>query len=297
MKENLKIKVKDGNQKEITKLVNSLGVTKNHLLEKRGDLYGILSGVLFMCTYDHEIFDLFDAKEITLPELRELARPKEYLNDKFELVVTNQPMDGWILVPDEATFATSYTHNPDYPVLFWREIGGKYETFNSFKIWIEARYGLDAFLKGWEKSILWQRNPKETTMNTEKKGRFLHQEWYEAFGRGEDVQFDLEIGGDGFDDVTDSYNIRIFNDETYIFRLKPQTMRIGTHTINKPISVKPNVGTFVFVSDATHEDKYFSNRWADSMTDNLYLSRNLCHLTSEDAVKMTDALLSLMECK
>jgi len=37
-------------------------------------------------------------KEITLPELRELARTKEYLNSEFELVVTNQPSEGWLLV-------------------------------------------------------------------------------------------------------------------------------------------------------------------------------------------------------
>jgi hypothetical protein len=133
-----------------------------------------------------------------------------------------------------------------------------------------------------------------------KKGRFLHQEWYEAFGRGEDVQY---LSGNRQDIATNNWQdldsgrhvICAFDDQNWQFRLKPQTITIGSRTINKPISVKPELNQQFYVTDLLLSEKYNLFLWRDSKSDNLLFNRNLCHLTKEDAIAMTDALLELMK--
>ena len=130
-------------------------------------------------------------------------------------------------------------------------------------------------------------------MNT-KKGRFLHQEWYEAFGRGEDVQIAGEYVGQ-YSDITTSDHISVFNNTTLTFRLKPKTITIGSRTITKPISVKPEIGTVIYVSSIASIGMALSDNWKNSDSQNEVFNRNLCHLTKEDAVAHTEALIELMK--
>lgn len=183
---------------------------------------------------------------ISFDELRELARPKEYLNDHGELVETNQPQDGWTLVN-----------------------------------------GRDYIDTG---RIVWQRENKVGTV----KGRFLHQWAYEAFGRGEDVQ----IGGaHAFEyfDLNFQHSLSDFNNPAYRFRLKPKTIQIGSRTINKPISVKPEKDTPVYASCLNQQYKQYGFGWTDNPHNNLLLERGILFLVDHDAVAMTDALLELMK--
>jgi len=88
MKENLQIETQNKRDNaEATKLFRELGYP--HLFADEMFVYATSS-------IDNTI------RTVSFDELRELARPKEYLNSEFELVVTNQPDDGWILVPDGA---------------------------------------------------------------------------------------------------------------------------------------------------------------------------------------------------
>ena len=107
IKENLKIKVNPCTRDEALDLLRSLGK------ELYSGVYNRIREVGFLYIYAQKYMDwdgfdsqtnfvLDGAKEITIVELRELARPKEYLNTEYELVVTNQPKDGWILVPGGA---------------------------------------------------------------------------------------------------------------------------------------------------------------------------------------------------
>ena len=132
-------------------------------------------------------------------------------------------------------------------------------------------------------------------MKEEKKGRFLHQEWYEAFGRGEDVQHTPCERDCDWTTTTIAHPISIFSVKEMKFRLKPETITIGSRTINKPISVKPERGTTIYIAMLTDNDKYDEIVWNNYPEDNLYLSRNLCHLTAVDAIAMTDAILELMK--
>ena len=131
-------------------------------------------------------------------------------------------------------------------------------------------------------------------MKEEKKGRFLHQWAYEAFGRGEDVQ----IGGaHAFEyfDLNFQHSLSDFNNPAYRFRIKPQTIQIGSRTINKPISVKPENGQTYFIVDLMNKLKYRTNVWRGTDLDIYQFNNNLCHLTAADAIAMTDALLELMK--
>lgn len=225
-------------------------------------------------------------RTVSFDELRELARPKEYLNDKFELVVTNQPDDGWILVPDGAE-CYAFQRNEHETPFFYKKISVGLSFYACDKSWTNSSSKHFGNLE----EILWQRENK-----VESKGRFLHQWAYEAFGRGEDVQFKLTNHSDNqWKTLSTHSTFEKFNENQYEFRLKPQTIQIGSRTINKPISVKPEMGQVYFISNITGPTKYGEHTWCDDELDNLWLKRNLLHLTKEDAISHCDALLELMK--
>jgi len=289
MKENLKIRVNNEDERdEVQHIGLSLGLT--HPTYGKSLTSYPFDWMVFY-TNKYMIFgnDVADAKEITLPELRELAKPREYLDENFKLVVTNQPLDDYILVPDGAD---KYTHGRKYGL-----------TISEYSFWIDdvqsesnesstpngSMYS-DYVSSGLLHKTLWQRENKVETS----KGRFLHQWAYEAFGRGEDVQ----IGGaHAFEyfDLNFQHSLSDFNNPAYRFRLKPQTIQIGSHTINKPISVKPEMGAEYFVVDLQDKKKYDTDEWTDHDVDNLFLERGLIHLTKDDAINHADALLELMK--
>lgn len=108
----------------------------------------------------------------------------------------------------------------------------------------------------------------------------------------------VQIGGaHAFEyfDLNFQHSLSDFNNPAYRFRLKPQTIQIGSRTIVKPISAKPARGTTIYIAMLTDDDKYDEIVWNNYPEDNLYLSRNLCHLTAVDAIAMTDAILELMK--
>jgi len=231
MKENLKIKVKGQREwDEARDMLNLLGNVENYEI------------------YMDDAYTKRDYKLITFDELRELARPKEYLNDHGKLIETNQPQDGWTPVN-----------------------------------------GRDYIDTG---RIVWQRENKVETV----KCRFLHQEWLDKYSSGLNIRYQApRWENDIFVDVDQYSQLDIFNNSEVIFSLKPQTITIGSRTINKPISVKPEYRQIYFVSRLDLVDKYAKQTWVDDKFDELWLNSNLCHLTQQDAINMTDALLELMK--
>jgi len=128
----------------------------------------------------------------------------------------------------------------------------------------------------------------------EKKGRFLHQWAYEAFGRGEDVQ----IGGaHAFEyfDLNFQHSLSDFNNPAYRFRLKPKTIQIGSRTINKPISVKPEMGDIVYVANLTDIDLVTEQKWKNTVLHIHFFDLGLLHKSKEDAIAHCEALLELMK--
>ena len=229
-------------------------------------------------------------KEITLPELRELARPKEYLTHKFELVATNQPKDGWILVPNGANKLTR--SGEDYDI-FWKEQDRLYVFLNSGR-WDLCETGfMDEHAESWGGNVktLWQRENKVETV----KGRFLHQEWYEAFGRGEALEYSYPLNGMWVELSDSKHTLSIFNGKEVTFRLKPQTIQIGSRTIVKPISEKPEMGNMYYIPLLSVAKKYEERQWHDNAWDNIMIDRNMIHLTADDALAHCDAILELMK--
>lgn len=274
MKENLKVKINSVEEREEAQnLFHSMGSR-------------IFRGSQFEVVVVYELMKPF--KEITLPELRELARPKEYLTNKFELVVTNQPDDGFILVPDGSEY---FVKGHGSEALFFYKHDGEYMAWKmpQGKNWIPSSYTspTTAFI------ILWQRENKVETV----KGRFLHQWAYEAFGRGEELEYIFNNNPNDVWEIVNCNNVllNIFNASTVSFRLKPQTIQIGSRTINKPISVKPEICTEYFMPSLSSSCKYLYATWNDSNYDKEVLGRSLCHLTKEDAISHCEALLELMK--
>jgi len=227
----------------------------------------------------------YDIRLVGIEELRELAKPCEYLDENFKLQVTNQPKEGWRLVPDGAEYyknleLASWFYKVENSKLYFWDFGG----------WCVSGFADEKSFK----KILWQRTPQQETI-MEKKGRFLHQEWYEAFGRGEDLLLKMINNKSTVLQVNSAMGLHIFDDANNHFSLKPQTIQIGSRTINKPISVKPEIGQEFYVSSIASIGMALSDNWKNSDSQNEVFNRNLCHLTKEDAISHTEALLELMK--
>lgn len=288
MKENLKIKIESFDDLvEAQKLLFSLGAKwqgdahqtpfKPRSIQDVEILYVRKSVITYSsCTQR-------DDKPISIDELRELAREKEYLNDKFELVVTNQPLDGFILVPDGAEY---YGRLSGCITAFFYAHTAEGMSFFDDNTWTQCFSSSSHELN----KILWQRENKVETV----KGRFLHQWAYEAFGRGEDVQ----IGGaHAFEyfDLNFQHSLSDFNNPAYRFRLKPQTITIGSRTIVKPLDKTPKSNDRYFIPCLRYASGYQSVIWTNDENDLRSFSRNLCHSTKEAAIDHANAILELMK--
>jgi len=288
VKENLTIECKNESERiEAQQLLFSLGfvwmnVGKNLLPDfKLNYLNANSSGMyLLQCDSPRQSF-----KSITLPELRELAKPREYLNSEFELVVTNQPLGWYRKIPDNADI---FCLAKDGYSFFW--VNGK-QHYDDGRFCDSSMHNFSQWCEIHLKKILWQRENKVETV----KGRFLHQEWYEAFGRGEELEFKSPNYAYCFIQLNPNIKMSIFDDTMATFRLKPKTITIGSRTIVKPISVKPERNTRFYLADIAMQDKYNTFLWNDSEADRMLLGRGICHLTKEDAVAHTEALLELMK--
>ena len=131
-------------------------------------------------------------------------------------------------------------------------------------------------------------------MKEEKKGRFLHQWAYEAFGRGEDVQLKANNESHWNDFSVDHVNFH-FNRIDVKFRLKPQTIQIGSRTINKPISVKPEIGDIVYVANLTDIDLVTEQKWKNTALHIHFFDMGLLHKSKEDALNHSMALIETMK--
>lgn len=302
MKEILKIKVNDFDRQEVIDLLGKLGKSFPWDVKTRwGEISVIYTYQKQNLEWDQDHGDAYfqrhGNKEITIKELRELAKPREYLDETFKLVVTNQPKDGWRLVPDGADY---YVNFPGESKSLFYRINQKERYLEIFDHWQKKGAWSDTRIKNIDtfnlipaSKLLWQRNPKVATMNTEKKGRFLHQEWYEAFGRGEDVQHTPCERDCDWTSTSIASPISIFSAREMKFRLKPQTITIGSRTINKPISVKPE--SVYFIASITHPNKFVQHVWTGHVNDNMNFNRKICHLSESDAIAHSDAILELMK--
>ena len=274
MKENLKIRVNLSEKKEAFDLCESLKLDCIEFCESH------------VCAYKSKTTQ--HCTELNMDELRELARPKEYLNDKFELVVTNQPEDGYRLVPDGSEYLTESGN----VFLFWKS--DKLHAHRGTRSWYQGIFSIETYLRDCSRSsIIWQRTPQQETI-MEKKGRFLHQEWMDKHIEGVLIQSKLNRQPD-FCDIDDDYSFAYFNDTSREFRLKPKTIQIGERTIVKPIDVKPEMGDIVYVANLTDIDLVTEQKWKNTVLHIHFFDLGLLHKSKEDAIAHCEALLELMK--
>jgi hypothetical protein len=301
MKENLKVEIESYNERiKISNLLELIQPSWKPLdiFRSSGARYAFIDlNINNLSWHDVEHKFINSAfKKITIKDLVELAKPREYLDENFKLVVTNQPKEGYILVPDGADTLTIAGKDL---LIFWKTLNES-AVYLDIGVWDSCEYNLiNNHLKvhSGAAKILWQRTQQqETIMKEEKKGRFLHQWAYEAFGRGEDLEYIFNTNPNDVWEIVNYDNVllNIFNDSQTSFRLKPQTITIGSRTINKPISVKPEMGTEIFWPELTHTTKFGRHIWQNTPLNNRLLKEGLLFLTAFDAITITDAFLELI---
>lgn len=172
--QNLKIRVNSANEsKEVQELFFKLGGSwagykKIHDWPEIEQLYLDENYITF--SNDINFFVNDPSKEITLPELREMANPmKEYLEKQpdgtYELVLRGDLCkESDILIPEGAECSTKCKdHNGDEWILFWK---GDYKfCVGHDKEWFYFESGVSEYLNDWcgLAKVIWQRatHPEE----------------------------------------------------------------------------------------------------------------------------------------
>ena len=83
--------------------------------------------------------------------------------------------------------------------------------------------------------------------------------------------------------------------ESWLYRRKPRTIRIGAFDVPEPLRVAPAVGTLYFVADPSDLQLTHSFSWANTGDAALWLARGLAHLSPEAARMHAEALLSFTQ--
>jgi len=81
------------------------------------------------------------------------------------------------------------------------------------------------------------------------------------------------------------------------YRQIPKTININGHEVPEPMREKPEIESRYWFVDPVLDDFTHDYYWADDETDNLLLSRGLCHTTKEAAIAHAKALFSFTEMK
>ena len=90
-------------------------------------------------------------------------------------------------------------------------------------------------------------------------------------------------------------HIRVLTNGLFMFRLAQEMVTIGDVSFPKPESEPPELGTEYWITELSYE--YYATTlpvlWDDDSHDHMYLKRGLIHLSRENAVAHTEALIKL----
>lgn len=76
------------------------------------------------------------------------------------------------------------------------------------------------------------------------------------------------------------------------YRRKPKTVKINGIDVPKGLTEAPGYDTLVFMSTVTRAEGFFKGRWEDVPHYRAYLKSGIVHLTEENAVAMSKAMLN-----
>ena len=90
-------------------------------------------------------------------------------------------------------------------------------------------------------------------------------------------------------------HIRVLTNGFFMFRLAQEMITIDGISFPAPESEPPELGTEYWIAELSYE--YYATTipilWADDSADHMYLKRGLIHLSRENAVAHTEALIKL----
>ncbi|OCY91667.1 hypothetical protein [Acinetobacter pittii] len=239
--DNYKIKVKDeAESKEAQELFFGLGVsrpdgTKNTYLSPT--VFGLLvvDGLL-SCVFAESVFYDSKAKELTLPQLRDLVVLKRndsrdanvnqggeipclydlYLTADKELYFYHCGKGKWLL--------SNLNHDEDY-----------YATLKPIE---KSEHQDPALISGAEAKLAW--------------------------AKGIDLQINKKDTHFGFIDMSNDYSLGVFDNEDYEFRLKPQTIKLE---LEMPKPFEPKDGDEYFYISTLQNCLYSHDVWSDEPAD------------------------------
>ena len=98
-----------------------------------------------------------------------------------------------------------------------------------------------------------------------------------------------------FDPVCSSISIESIFKKFFVFRLRQEMITIGDVSFPKPESEPLEIGTEYWVAEPSYRNCISQNPyiWDDDDIDRRYLRRGLVHLTRENAIAHTKALIQL----
>lgn len=76
------------------------------------------------------------------------------------------------------------------------------------------------------------------------------------------------------------------------YRRIPTTININGYEVPEPVRSPLKNGTMYYIPNVYYSDMYNSYEWRGDLTDLALLKKGVVHLTEEDCVKHTEALLS-----
>ena len=82
-------------------------------------------------------------------------------------------------------------------------------------------------------------------------------------------------------------------DEDIRYRIKPTTIKIGSHEVPEPLRVEPATGTEHWVVRLSAIEPVFVATWGVSSSDRYRLECGLVHLTKDAALAHAEALIEL----
>lgn len=121
------------------------------------------------------------------------------------------------------------------------------------------------------------------------------QEALQAIADGKKLEYKWSSAGDWrhFNRFNNGVSIEAILRSNCIFRLSREMITIGDVSFPKPVSKALEEGQKYFIPDLTVTRLYYTSQWCDTDLDNLRLKRGIIHLSEEDAVAHSKALIKL----
>lgn len=235
---------------------------------------------------------------------------KEYLDAdngySYHKCSTGMYDDKWVEIPEDAEVAVYHVRSN--LVYFWKNSGKQHWNSNQWRNCKTHSFtSLDKFLLNHSTSkIVWQRNkPTPQTNSTDTNlisgientddnhtSLISGANAFRALADGKKIEYFDNLNKEWDDDIS-ILPLSILLKNTCKFRLKPRTIKIGDVEIIAPETKPPKEDTWFYIPNVFNIDSFDRFKWFNSSTDLRLLKNGLVHLTKENAIAHSLALIKI----